>query len=110
MVVTYHQLHGVQVAYSPDGNPSKALQGFCKKNGVSVDSVTTEADSKGTKYVWAFVKQPGRSASEVCTFRPYSPRSHFAKNLSALAAFAIAASWMQHMPTDQTTEVTHGSS
>lgn len=60
-------LHATQVAYGPDGSPSKALQGFCKKNGVSVDSVTTEADTKGTQYVWAVVKQPGRSASEVCT-------------------------------------------
>lgn len=82
----------VQVAYSPDGNPSKALQGFCKKNGVSVDSVTTEADSKGTEYVWAIVKQPGRSASEVCTSRPYSPCSHFAKYISTLAVFLLAAS------------------
>lgn len=56
------------MAYSPDGSPSKALQGFCRKNGVAVDDVTTEADPKGTEYVWAVVKQPGRSAAEVCAF------------------------------------------
>lgn len=71
------RVHGVQVAYSPDGSPSKALQGFCKKNGVSVDSVIPEADYKGTEYVWAVVKQPGRPASEVCT----SNHSHHAATL-----------------------------
>ncbi|DBB00083.1 TPA: hypothetical protein ACH3X1_013938 [Trebouxia sp. C0004] len=54
-----------KVAYSPEGAPSKALLGFCKKNGVQADSVFTEADSKGTEYVWAVVKQPGRATAEV---------------------------------------------
>ena len=58
-------LRAQQVAYGPDGNPSKALLGFCKKNVVSVASVTREADAKGTEYVWAVVKQPGRAASQV---------------------------------------------
>ncbi|KAL3155346.1 hypothetical protein ABBQ38_010907 [Trebouxia sp. C0009 RCD-2024] len=61
------QLRGppAKVAYGPDGSPSKALQGFCKKNGVPVGSVTRQADSKGTEYVWALVEQQGRPTSEV---------------------------------------------
>lgn len=57
--------HAAQVAYGPDGSPSKALQGFCKKNGVPVGSVTRQADSKGTEYVWAMVEQQGRPTAEV---------------------------------------------
>ncbi len=56
----------LQVAFGPNGSPSKALLGFCKKNGVQADTVFTEADSKGTEYVWAVVKQPGRATAEVC--------------------------------------------
>ncbi len=54
-----------QVAFKPDGSPSPALLGFCKKNGVNVDDVTREADTKGTEYVWAAVREEGRSAAEV---------------------------------------------
>jgi len=60
------QVNFLQVAYGPEGVPSKALLGFCKKNGVQADTVFTEADSKGTEYVWAVVKQPGRATAEVC--------------------------------------------
>lgn len=56
----------LQVAYGSDGSPSKALLGFCKKNGVQADSVVTEADAKGTEYMWAVVQQPGRAAAQVC--------------------------------------------
>ena len=55
-----------QVAFGADGSPSKALEGFCKKNGVSLKDVTTEADAKGINYVWAVVKSKGRPAAEVC--------------------------------------------
>ena len=55
----------LQVAYGSDGSPSKALLGFCKKNRVQASTVVTEADTRGTEYVWAVVKEPGRSAAEV---------------------------------------------
>ena len=55
----------MQVAYGPDGSPSKALLGFCKKNGVQAENVFKEADPKGTEYAWAVVKQPGQDASKV---------------------------------------------
>ena len=48
-----------------DGMPTKALEGFCKKNGVAAEAVVRETDAKGTEYVWAVVKDEGRSAAEV---------------------------------------------
>lgn len=56
-----------KVAFGDGGAPSKALEGFCKKNGVSPADVTVEADEKGTEYVWAVVRETGRSAAEVLT-------------------------------------------
>lgn len=73
MCMLHWALHAAQVAYGPDGSPSKALQGFCKKNGVPVGSVTRQADSKGTEYVWALVEQQGRPTSEVCPSPPALP-------------------------------------
>ena len=55
----------LQVAYGPDGSPSKALLGFCKKNGIQADAVFNEADPKGTEYAWAVIKQPGQDAAKV---------------------------------------------
>ena len=52
------------MAFGSDGSPSKALEGFCRKNGVAAADVTVEADGKGTEYVWAVVKQRGRAAAE----------------------------------------------
>ncbi|EFJ48902.1 hypothetical protein VOLCADRAFT_59982 [Volvox carteri f. nagariensis] len=54
-------------AFSADGSPTKALEGFCRKNGVDVGSVTREADAKGVEYVYAVVRDAGRDAVEVLT-------------------------------------------
>lgn len=54
-----------QVAFNEDGSPSKALAGFCKKNGVAEADVSVEADGKGVEYVWASKQDGGRSAAEV---------------------------------------------
>ncbi len=51
-----------QAAFGKDGAPTKALEGFCKKNGVSAADVTREADNKGVEYVYAVVKDAGRTA------------------------------------------------
>ena len=56
----------VQVAFGADGAPSKALEGFCRKNGVAAAEVTVKADDKGTEYCWAVVRETGRPAAEVC--------------------------------------------
>lgn len=51
--------------YTADGTPTKALEGFCRKNGVSPADTTRQADGKGVEYVYALVKDAGRSAAEV---------------------------------------------
>lgn len=54
-------------AFGADGKPTKALEGFCRKNGVDSASVTREADAKGVEYVYAVVRDAGRPAAEVLT-------------------------------------------
>ena len=56
------------MAFGSDGSPSKALEGFCRKNAVAAADVTVEADGKGTEYVWAVVQQHGRAAAEVRSY------------------------------------------
>jgi glycyl-tRNA synthetase beta subunit len=48
-----------------DGEPSKALAGFCKKNGVKVEEVTREDEGRGVDYVWAIRHQDGLPAVQV---------------------------------------------
>ncbi len=55
----------LQIAFDGEGKPTKALQGYCSKNGLQPDQVTREADSKGTEYVWAEKQNPGKSSCEV---------------------------------------------
>ncbi len=73
-------VHSWQVAFGSDGSPSKALEGFCRKNAVAAADVTVEADGKGTEYVWAVVKQSGRAAAEARHLKPsrITARSPFA--------------------------------
>uniref|UniRef100_A0A061RBF6 glycine--tRNA ligase n=2 Tax=Tetraselmis sp. GSL018 TaxID=582737 RepID=A0A061RBF6_9CHLO len=52
-----------------DGQPTKALEGFARKNGVSVEDVVVEADAKGTEYCYACVRTMGRPAPEVLSER-----------------------------------------
>lgn len=70
-----HALHGQlvrtgsnyvrqQVAFNADGAPSKALVGFCAKNGADPAAVETRSDAKGVEYVWATRREPGRPAAE----------------------------------------------
>ncbi len=47
-----------------DGAPTKAAEGFAKKNGVSVEALTKKETDKGD-YVVAEVHEPGRPAAEV---------------------------------------------
>ncbi|KAK9794936.1 hypothetical protein WJX73_001985 [Symbiochloris irregularis] len=50
----------LKVAFSAEGTPTKALQGFCKKNSIPEDEVVREGD-----YVWAEVAKGGRSSKDV---------------------------------------------
>lgn len=52
-----------KAAYTADGAPTKALEGFCKKNGVTPADCSLEADAKGVEYVWATVPTTGQSAA-----------------------------------------------
>jgi glycyl-tRNA synthetase len=52
-----------QSAFNKDGVATKALEGFCKKNGVSVSEVTLEADAKGVEYCYVTIKDNGRTAA-----------------------------------------------
>jgi glycyl-tRNA synthetase len=54
-----------KAAFDSEGKPTKALEGFCKKNGVEVGDVTKEADAKGVEYCYVTVKDAGRPAAEV---------------------------------------------
>ncbi|CAI7888752.1 unnamed protein product [Closterium sp. NIES-53] len=42
--------------------PTQALEGFCKRNAVTAEAVTTRADDKGVEYVWASVSEESRPA------------------------------------------------
>jgi len=52
-----------KAAFAPNGAPTKALLGFCAKNGVDAASVTVEADAKGVDYVFADVHEAGAPAA-----------------------------------------------
>ncbi|MCC6404498.1 MAG: glycine--tRNA ligase subunit beta [Fimbriimonadaceae bacterium] len=47
-------------AYCPDGEPTQALQGFCRSKGLEVSQLEKDGD-----YVWATVREVGRAAAEV---------------------------------------------
>lgn len=52
-------------AFDASGSPTKALEGFCRRNGVAPGDVVTRADEKGVEYVYAQVVQKGRPTAEV---------------------------------------------
>lgn len=50
----------LRAAYDENGNPSKALEGFCRGQGVTTESLT-----KDETYVWATKLTPGKPTLEV---------------------------------------------
>ncbi|KAK3128152.1 hypothetical protein QOZ80_6BG0457650 [Eleusine coracana subsp. coracana] len=56
----------VAKAFDQEGNPTKAAEGFCRKNNVSVDCLYRRTDGK-TEYIFARVKESARFADEVLT-------------------------------------------
>ncbi len=56
------------VAFDKEGKPTKAAEGFAKKQGVTVESLEKRAIDGG-EYVTAFVKTPGQPAIEVLAKR-----------------------------------------
>ncbi|XP_008776005.2 glycine--tRNA ligase, chloroplastic/mitochondrial 2 isoform X2 [Phoenix dactylifera] len=51
-------------AFDQEGNPTKAAEGFCHKNCVSIDSLYNKVEGK-TEYVYVRVKKSARSALQV---------------------------------------------
>jgi glycyl-tRNA synthetase len=46
-----------KAAFDKEGNPTKAAEGFCKKNGVELADVVREKDEKGVEYLYATVQE-----------------------------------------------------
>lgn len=51
-------------AFDSEGNPTKAVEGFCNRYNTSLDSIYEKVDGK-TKYVYARVMEPSRFSVEV---------------------------------------------
>ncbi|XP_006656540.2 glycine--tRNA ligase, chloroplastic/mitochondrial 2 [Oryza brachyantha] len=56
----------VAKAFDQEGKPTKAAEGFCRKNNVPIDSLYKRIDGK-TEYIYARVKESARFADEVLT-------------------------------------------
>jgi glycyl-tRNA synthetase len=54
----------VDRAYDADGKPTKAAEGFARKNGVAVEDLQVQ-EIDGGKYVTAHVRKEGRASTEV---------------------------------------------
>ncbi|MCZ6631980.1 MAG: glycine--tRNA ligase subunit beta [bacterium] len=55
----------VKAAYDEDGNPTPALEGFCRGQGVDPKDVEHKADDKGVEYVFALRKTEGQTAQKI---------------------------------------------
>ena len=55
----------VRAAYGDDGIPTRALEGFCRGQGISTGSVEHRKDEKGVEYVYARRHEPGLATTEV---------------------------------------------
>jgi len=55
----------VKAAFDGEGNPTKALEGFCRGNQVSPEAVERRTDEKGVEYVFGLREREGRSAIDV---------------------------------------------
>lgn len=54
-----------QAGFDANGNPTKAVQGFCRKNGVTPAQLTRKADARGVEYLYADVTDVGRPTGVV---------------------------------------------
>ena len=57
----------VRAAYGDDGQPTRALEGFCRGQGISTGSVEHRKDEKGVEYVYARRHEPGLATTKVLT-------------------------------------------
>jgi glycyl-tRNA synthetase len=54
-----------KAAFDGDGNPTKALEGFCRGQGVSPDDAERREDEKGVEYVYVHKQELGTGAIDV---------------------------------------------
>ena len=52
-----------KIAFDGDGNPTKAVLGYCKKNACAVEDIELRKDKKGVEYCWVSRKVVGKSAA-----------------------------------------------
>ena len=57
----------VKAAYDGEGKPTRALEGFCRGQGISPGSVEHRKDDKGVAYVYARRHEPGLETQEILT-------------------------------------------
>ena len=57
----------VKAAYDDEGNPTRALEGFCRGQAVSPESVEHRRDDKGVEYVYARRHESGHETREILT-------------------------------------------
>lgn len=55
----------LQVAYDTEGRPTKAAEGFARKNGVDLANAYEVADEKGGRFIGARISIAGRSAEDI---------------------------------------------
>lgn len=53
-----------KVAFDENGNPTRALEGFLRSCGVTLDDVEVREEDKGS-YVYAVIRKPGRRTEEL---------------------------------------------
>lgn len=61
-----HRGPALSIAFSEDGTPTKAAQGFARGKGVSVDDLE-QREIDGTTYLYAIQQRNGRAAQDVLT-------------------------------------------
>ena len=54
-----------KAAFDDEGNPTKALEGFCRGQGATPADAETRADDKGVEYVYVYKQETGKGAIEV---------------------------------------------
>ena len=58
-----------KIAFDGEGNPTKAVLGYCKKNGVGVEDIELKADKKGVEYCWVTKSVRGEATGDLLSAR-----------------------------------------
>jgi len=92
------------VAFDDQGQPTKALLGFCKKNGTQSEDVTLSEDgAKGARYCFATIQVKGKSASAILSehipslVEKFSFKKSMRWNESGTSTYARPLRWILAM-------------